>query len=241
MADRHSTITDNSAEPPRGTAPSREGAFREINFAAAFLISVFLIFLPPMLSAQITSTQVLASAKNDMIFRLKNEQTALLENNPLQLPDWDDVELRMENNRFENDRNEYALRITRNPNALKKQHTQIHQSLIQVADTESVIEFSRALENRYEAILQAKFSAALRQKRVELQEVLKDQKRVITNGIKTGLLKFVHLIFKATTAITDNKVVIAIYTIFNRTDISFHVCMRNYCKHASKCLSKDIL
>ena len=155
------------------------------------LISKFLIvqgiFLTPSLSAQISSSQILATAKSDVIFQLKKEQVTDLQNNPLRLPDWDDVEFRMENNRFESDRNEYALRLTRNPKNLKNQHTQIHQSLLQVADVESVIEFSNALEDRYDAILQAKFSEALRQKRSELTEVLEDQKRVITNRLAYGL------------------------------------------------------
>lgn len=151
------------------------------------LLSLFCALLFFNLQAQITSSQILASAKKDAIFQLKNEQTDLLRNSPLVLPNWDDVEFRMSSNGFQLDENEYAVRMTRNPKGLVKQQARVYQSLLQVTDVESVIEFSGALESRYEAILQSRISEQLRAKRTELVLVLEDEKRAIENRLLLGL------------------------------------------------------
>lgn len=151
------------------------------------LIFVFCYLFVLNLQAQITASQILASAKKDAIFQLKNEQTDLLRTNPLVLPNWDDVEFRTESNGFKLDENEYALRVTRNPKGLVKQQERVYQSILEVAEIESVVEFAGALENRYEAILQSKAASELRAKRAELRLVLEDEKRVIENRLTLGL------------------------------------------------------
>ena len=151
------------------------------------LLSLLCSLLFFNLQAQITTSQILASAKKDAIFQLKNEQTDLLRNNPLVLPNWDDVEFRMSSDGFKLNENTYALRMTRNPKGLIRQQERVYNSLLQVTDIESVIEFSGTLENRYEAILQSKFSEDVRTKRNELVLVLEDQKRAIGNRLALGL------------------------------------------------------
>lgn len=163
----------------------------------AVLLSVLYLLFAKNTTAQITPSQILASAKNDAIFKLKNEQTDILRSNPLKMPNWDKVEFRMNVNEFDLQQNEYALRISKNPKGMIDGQKQVYSSLLQVADIESVIQFSNALESRYEAILQSKFSEELQVKRKELVLVLEDKKRVSENrlafGLDNDLEKFVNI------------------------------------------------
>lgn len=151
------------------------------------LLSVLCFFDSQNIDAQISASQVLASAKKDAIFQLKNEQTDILRSNPLKMPNWDKVEFRMNTNEFDLLQNEYAIRISKNPKGMIDGQKQVYGSLLQIADIESVIQFSNALESRYEAILQSKFSEELQAKRKELVLILEDKKRVIENRLAFGL------------------------------------------------------
>jgi len=136
---------------------------------------------------QISTTDILASAKTDGIFLLENQLKTSLEAQPQKLPFLEKLEFRTEFNEFDLRRQEYAVRISPHSPGQRKQQNNLYNTTLQIADAETKLRFFSALEDRYTLLIAARFSELFRELSSELVLVLEDEKTVIENQLKLGI------------------------------------------------------
>jgi len=150
-------------------------------FLLAFLMNWSLV------QCQISSTDILASAKKDGIFLLEKQLKTSLENQPLKLPFLEKLEFRTEFNEFDFRRQEYTVRVSPHSPGQRKQQNNLYNTTLQIADAETKLRFFSALEERYTLLMAARFAEAFRKRSSELILVLEDEKTVIENQLQLGL------------------------------------------------------
>lgn len=152
-------------------------------------IIFLLVFLmsQSFVQGQISSTDILASAKMDGIFLLENQLKTSLENNPQTLPFIDKLEFRTESNEFNIRRQEYAIRMSYHSIGLRDEQKKLYNTTLQIANSETKLRLFAALEDRYSLLVAAKFAASFRELSSQLVLVLEDEKTVIENQLQLGL------------------------------------------------------
>ncbi len=169
---------------------------------------LLLLFTLPLYS-QITTSSILASAKSDPIFVLKNEEAALLKQNPLILPGWEEIEFRPRVTGFDIQDSDYAFRFKRTPRKQIRQQKRVYESMLQIADNETVAAYMDVLEDRYNALVSNYYLNEELKSKTKMMEILEDKKRIIQNTLAVSESPELNDLIKIEADIREEKMEIA--------------------------------
>ncbi len=147
----------------------------------AFLFLFF--FLSTHAQVDLTTSDVLATAKNEYSIQLQQQRVDVLKNLESKLPLVDEIEFRTETNDFELKEQQYAVRARFHTRKEQKAQKDLHQAKIELNSIEEKILIHELLEDRYVGILEAIYFERLIDTKKEQVLILEDRLTVYKRSI----------------------------------------------------------
>ena len=157
-----------------------------------FLFFGNILFLNAQTS--ISTSDVLASAKNQYVLQLQRQRVDFLKQSNSKLPLMDELEMRTETNDFRLIEQEYALRGRFHTRAQQKAHKGLHQAQIELNNIEEKILMHELLSERYFGIVEVLYFEKLLTAKKNQKVLLEDRLLVFQKSINLPKFEITDLI-----------------------------------------------
>lgn len=147
----------------------------------------FLLFFCCATQAQMTVGQLLASAWEDPTVQLHREQEAFLQGHKFKLPLLRQIQVQTESRDWDPTQQEYSLRFNTNSPGMMQTQASIATALRSLTDAERRVLVHKALEARYDLLIDIGFAKRSREMMLELQKTVQDRSRVLKEELVLGL------------------------------------------------------
>ena len=175
----------------------------DIRYSSAFdiryskLLLILLFFGNVSLSnaqSSLSTSDVLASAKNQYVLQLQRNRVDFLKQSTSKLPLMDDLEIRTETNDFKLVEQEYALRGKFHTRAQQKAQKGLHQARIELNSIEEEILMHELLRERYFGIVEVLYFEKLLTAKKDQKVLLEDRLLVFQKSISLPKFEITDLI-----------------------------------------------
>lgn len=151
------------------------------------IIIGFLLFFCSAMQAQMTANQLLASAWDDASVQLQREQQAYLQGHKFNLPLLRQIQLQTESRDWDPIQQEYALRLNTNSPGMMQTQASIAVAMRSLSEAERQELVHKALQARYELLIDAHFAKQNQALILAQQKTLLDRQAVIKEQLVLGL------------------------------------------------------
>lgn len=159
---------------------------------------IFILFFVNalLLNAQteLTTSEILASAKNQYLLTLQQKRVDFLKKNNPKLPLMDELEFRTETNDFQISEQEYALRARFHTKDQQKAQANFNQARIELKSIEEQLLLSELLKERYLGIMEALYFKQLLEAKNEEKLILEDRLSVLKKSVQLPKFDILDLI-----------------------------------------------
>jgi len=154
-----------------------------------FFLIVWIIFLSVFTYAQkpVTTSEILASAKNQYLIKLERQRLDFLKNNNPKLPIVDELEFRTETNEFNIRQQRYALRGRFFTKEQREAQANLNRAKIDLQSIEEEIILNDLLYSRYIGILETLYFDQLLDAKNEEKILLEDKMTVLKKNLNSKL------------------------------------------------------
>jgi len=143
---------------------------------------------------QLTTSEVLASAKNQYVLQLQKQRVNFLQNSDSKLPLVDEIEVRTETNDFRLIEQEYAIRGRFHTRDQQKAQKDLHQAMIELSSIEEQILLHELLSERYFGIVEVLYFEKLLTAKKDQKVLLEDRLLVFQKSINLPKFEITDLI-----------------------------------------------
>jgi hypothetical protein len=161
------------------------------------LLTVFFLLVNVLFSnAQntLSSSDILASAKQQYVLDLQQQRVDFLKNSKFKLPVVDEMEFRTETNDFKLDEQQYVLRGRFHTRAQQQAHAGFQQAKIELNTIEQQLLMQDLLRDRYDAIVEVSYFGKLLEAKKEQKVLLEDKMTVLKKSINLPKFNILDLI-----------------------------------------------
>ncbi len=143
---------------------------------------------------QLSTSEVLASAKNQYVLELQRQRVSFLKNSDSKLPIMDELEMRTETNDFRFVEQEYTLRGRFHTRGQQKAQKDLHQARIELKSIEEQILLHELLSERYFGIVEVLYFEKLLAAKKDQKVLLEDRLLVFQKSINLPRFEITDLI-----------------------------------------------
>jgi hypothetical protein len=159
-------------------------------------IGILLLFCAIM-HGQVSASQLLASAWDDPTVQLHREQQAYLEGHRFKLPLLRQIQLQTESRDWDPVQQEYTLRFNTNSPGMMQTQADIAVAMRSLSQIERQALVQKALEARYDLLIDAHFAKLEQALMLEQQKTLQDRQAVLKEQLVLGLEDGLNDFFRA--------------------------------------------
>ena len=149
----------------------------------SFMLCISVLVIPLSIHAQLSTTDILASAKNGEALEFQKKKMEFLKSNGATLPWIDEVDVRTETHDLDWKEQEFAVRVTPNTKKERERQKALQQSNIAINAADEQILISEYLQERYTLIVDVYHFQKLKKLKENYSALYEDRLQVLRKSM----------------------------------------------------------